>query len=230
MRLPFHFATLGHAHLLQLYSPLIDLDARAPDTEESILHVGIRESWPEVVKFAAARPTLLNRGDYKGITAWDLIGSLPDNNMRQLMSSLIREAGGMELDPEDRKGKKRRLEPEIEDPQRKWAKVPGSVPLPFDFPFLLAEFFFIFSLADAQEKIKKEFPSLFSEHIFGQPPISLNEERFTNFQKALGKLKPPQAADLQKMMRYLQSVMGISREWIAADFPAVFSLHSALFS
>jgi len=77
--LPVAFAVLGQVRSLYLLSTQykVDITASSQMTGENIMHVGIRENLPEVVRYALNFPRLLDKPDALGITPRQLLTLLP---------------------------------------------------------------------------------------------------------------------------------------------------------
>ena len=77
--LPVAFAVLGQVRSLHLLSTQfkVDITASSQKTGENIMHVGIRENLPEVVRYALNFPRLLDTPDILGITPRQLLTLLP---------------------------------------------------------------------------------------------------------------------------------------------------------
>ena len=80
--LPVAFAVLDQIRSLYLLATeyKVDITASSQKTGENIMHVGIRENLPEVVRYALNFPPLLDKPDILGITPRKLLKLLPPDD------------------------------------------------------------------------------------------------------------------------------------------------------
>ena len=80
--LPVAFAVLDQIRSLYLLATeyKVDITASSQKTGENIMHVGIRENFPGVVRYALNFPQLLDKPDSLGITSRLLLTLLPPDD------------------------------------------------------------------------------------------------------------------------------------------------------
>ena len=75
------YAILGQTESLRILATNyeVDITLSSPKTAKNILHVGIQENWPEIIRFGLCFPQLLDQRD--------VFGSTP----RQLFKAMLRD-------------------------------------------------------------------------------------------------------------------------------------------
>ena len=86
----YHYAVLGKVNSLTALAETygLDLTASCPDTRQNILHTGLVENWPEVVKLAIRYQQLFLEHDIFGRTPQNLLDTLTSDDPRKMIVAL----------------------------------------------------------------------------------------------------------------------------------------------